>query len=138
MEIGILTVIISGLFLLIGVVLGIGSQWLLERLNKASKEKERMIALYADWISAIDSNFHAYIHQHNGGSSYSHIENQIRLFEKNEALLTQINNIHQCIPDFESNDFKEMNFEATHRPDWDDPNFRKELNVLIQMIRKIF
>ena len=128
----------DAIYALAGVCIGLSSQWILEGLKKKSTHKERMIGLYADWISAIDSSFYAYISQSRGGSAYSHTENQIRLFEKDERIIKQIEKIHACFPDLRSNDFEEMNFEASHIPDWDDPEFEKELNMIIGMIKKKF
>ena len=131
-----ITAILSGVFALIGVTLGITSQWVLERIQKKAKEKERMIELYADWISAIDQSFSTYIHQQGTPGAYSHIENRIRLFEEDESVLAQIDKVHQCFPELMSPEFDDMNFKATQNPEWDDPKFRGELNILIKMVKK--
>ena len=132
------TAILSGIFALIGVTIGITSQWALEHIRKKAKEKERMIELYADWISAIDQSFSAYINQQGTPGIYSHIESKIRLFEKDESILAQIDRVHQCFPPLLSPEFDDMYMDAKNIPEWDDPTFRGELNTLIKMVKKKF
>ena len=63
------TVIAAGVLGILGTVVGFGGNYFLALWQKNAKEKERMINLYADWVSAINIAFLSYVQGNHPGSS---------------------------------------------------------------------
>jgi hypothetical protein len=130
------TVIVSGMFALVGALIGVFAQILFHNIRRRHEQRERLIDLYASWVTAIESCFEAYVRETGATAPYSHTESTIRLLERDESILKKMDAVHACFPDPRSKEFEEMNLEAMHIPNWDDFTFRQTMDDLIKLIRK--
>jgi hypothetical protein len=126
-----------------GIVIG----WVLSELSSrwgskrawSQRLKELKIENYTEWASGMEANLVAYATQTEGSRSEYKTplcEKRLLLLESNPKLRTLIEEVHKSIPDYGTEDFRELEMKAHGSPDWDWPPFRKKMDDLLDRVRK--
>jgi len=133
----------NALLPLIGVALGWAltelSSWFRWKREWRRKLNELRIESYAEWTAGMEANLVRYASQASAGRAEYNTplcEKRLQIIEHDPIALNLIRDIHQSIPTFESEDYKELERLAHSDPEWEWPPFREKMNQLLDHVRR--
>ncbi len=129
--------LVTGIFTLAGVVLGVLFQSRISKKMIKANERDRMISLYDQWIKESEETFEHFARtDHEVDKSRPRVEHQIRLFEKNKKILRLLDQVYQSFENIGLKDKNELSLYSNGTPNWSYPPFSESISKLVEEIKK--
>lgn len=126
---------------MIGGAISALTAWLLFKGQRKQKLMELRIETYAEWMAGTEDNFVAYALQRSDSRHSYRVplcEKRLLLIERDAKARQLIQAVHDSIPEWGTEDHRELDLIAGGSPDWDWPPFRKAMNELTEHLRSGF